>query len=189
MSITKKPMEGEKWDLWRKRQAAFRGGKRPPVYTRPDGSRVVKARDSSYDPEDPSRGRANQEARADADINNLIKKYRALGVWPSGDLSAIPDVDTTLWPKNLEEVFAITARATEQFEALPAEIRRRLGGDPRRLATLSADEREDIERWISKQQVNSKNSPVGGGSGEQPPTRSTKKETTKSAKTDESDQE
>lgn len=122
----------------------------------------VQHPDCSYSEKDPSRGRAKQQFKEDCDLNNLIAKYRKLGVWPSG----APGVyeDEVAWPKDLAQAFEITARAAEQFEALPAQVRRRLGNDPSRLLELEEEDLKDLRAYISRQE-RPKGAPDDQGSG------------------------
>lgn len=152
--------------------------------------RRVVHRDCSYVEKDPFRGRAKQEFKRETDLNFLIAKYRKLGVWPSGS----PEVfdDQASWPKDLAEAFAITAKATEQFAALPAQVRRRLGNDPTRLLELQEDDLQDIRKYL-KRQEGPKDAPVGEGSGgSRPPEKEAKppkKPAPKAPKVEEDDQE
>lgn len=111
----------------------------------------VYHRDCSYVEKDPMRGQAKQEFRDSSNINVLIAKYRKLGVWPSGSPGVYDDEVT--WPKHLGEAFAITARAAEQFEALPATVRRRLGNDPRRLLDLDESDLKDLRSYYRRQEA------------------------------------
>lgn len=140
--------------------------------------------DCSFDPKgDPFlRGRAKQEFRDDCDINNLIAKYTKLGVWPSGGLGIYED--SVEWPKDLAEAFAIAERAQASFDALPPEVRRRLGNDPRRLAELTDDDLADVRRYYERQAGPPPGDGVEGGtpSVEAKPPK-------KKSKTEDSDQE
>lgn len=151
------------------------------------GRRVTHP-DCSFDPKERSRGRAKQEFKEQCDVNFLIAKYRKLGVWPSG----APGVyeDSVSWPKDLAEAFDITARAAEQFEALPAKVRRRLGNDPRRLLELTGEDLEDLRAYLKKQEAATQ-PPVVGGPGGNPPGKASTPPRKGSAqpKPDEGDQE
>jgi len=148
-------------------------------------TRRVHHRDCSYVEKDPLRGRAKQQFREDCDVNNLVAKYRKLGVWPSGSPGVYED--SVKWPKDLAEAFAISARAAEQFEALPSGVRRRLGNDPRRLADLSADDLEDLRAYLKRQETLA--SPVVGGGGGEPPAEPAPAVRKHSKKADKDDQE
>lgn len=70
-----------------------------------------------------------QSMAADADINNIMKKYIKTGVLPNmikadpqyGDFSSVPD---------LIEAHQIIAKAEEQFMALPSGVRKEFDNDP-----------------------------------------------------------
>lgn len=151
---------------------------------KPSARRRVFHRDCSYVTNDRCRGRAKQEFRDSSNINVLIAKYRKIGVWPSGS----PELyeDSASWPKDLAEAFAISARAAEQFEALPAQVRRRLGNDPRRLLELTDDDLEGIRKYVTRQ---APGAPDDQGSGGGRPPGNEPKATKKPEKADEDDQE
>lgn len=145
--------------------------------------------DCSYSEKDPAKGRAKQQFRDDCDINRLIEKYRKLGVWPSG----APGIyeDQASWPKDLAEAFEITARAQEQFSALPAEVRRRLGNDPTRLLELTEEDLKDLRAYVKRQAAAEPVAGDGGRGGVAPAKEATppKSKPAPKAKAEEGDQE
>lgn len=147
----------------------------------------VHHRDCSFSADDPARGRAQQQFKESSNINVLIAKYRKLGVWPSGAPGVYDDEVT--WPKNLGEAFEVTARAAEQFAALPAVVRRKLGNDPRRLLELDEDDLADMRKYLLQQEAQP---PVDEGSGgSRPPGKEAKppKKPEAKPKVEEPDQE
>lgn len=76
----------------------------------------------------PLVGRTKPEFQKDADIKNILKRYEKTGQVPgnprvplTGDFSSVPDFQAAM---------ELIARAKEQFESLPAEIRSRFANDP-----------------------------------------------------------
>nr|WAE43905.1 MAG: internal scaffolding protein [Microviridae sp.] len=76
---------------------------------------------------DPSR--THQSFSAECNINNIIKKYKKSGVLTHvtsqvasyGDYSAVPD---------FHEAMNIVAKAQQDFDLLPALVRKRFANDP-----------------------------------------------------------
>lgn len=74
-------------------------------------------------------GATHQSFKDECDINNIIKKYKRTGVLTHvtsavgqyGDYSSVPD---------FHEAMNIVARAQQEFELLPAALRKRFANDP-----------------------------------------------------------
>lgn len=149
----------------------------------------VHHRDCSWLPDVRERGRAKQEFKADTNINNIIAKYRRLGVWPSGSPGVFEDQAS--WPKDLAQAFELTANAVEQFNALPAAVRRRLGNDPTRLAELEEDDLRDIRAFYKRQAAAQPSADDGGDGGVPPVEEATprKAKPAPKAKAEQADQE
>lgn len=83
-----------------------------------------------------------QEYKDESDINVILKRYvagdntvvRSSGVF--ADVSALGDFQTQL---------EVVRRATEDFAALPADIRARFGNDPAALVAFLSDNSHDEE--------------------------------------------
>lgn len=81
--------------------------------------------------------RTDQSYKKAVDINNIIAKFQKTGVLPEnsmgvyGDFSSIP---------TLEEAHEAIIKATEQFYALPAGVRKEMDNDPSKL-----------ELWLSNE--------------------------------------
>lgn len=78
-----------------------------------------------------------QEFAAEADINNIMKRYAAGMPLPSGsrapmygDYSEVPDY---------QQAFDIVSHAQDGFMALPSELRKRFGNDPAQLISFLSD--------------------------------------------------
>lgn len=99
---------------------------RPPIVVSPHGGKSLAA----------------QEYKDESDINVILKRYasgdnsvvRSSGVF--ADVSQLGDFQTQL---------EVVRRATEDFAALPAEIRSRFGNDPAALVSFLADSSHDEE--------------------------------------------
>lgn len=78
-----------------------------------------------------------QEFAAEADINNIMKRYAAGMPLPCGtrapmygDYSEVPDY---------QNAFDIVTHAQEGFMSLPSELRKRFGNDPAQLIAFLSD--------------------------------------------------
>ena len=99
---------------------------RPPRVVSPHGGKSLAA----------------QEYKDESDINVILKRYasgdnsvvRSSGVF--ADVSQLGDFQTQL---------EVVRRATEDFAALPAEVRSRFGNDPAVLVAFLADPSHDEE--------------------------------------------
>lgn len=99
---------------------------RPPRVVSPHGGKSLAA----------------QEYKDESDINVILKRYaagdnsvvRSFGVF--ADVSQLGDFQTQL---------EVVRRATEDFAALPADIRSRFGNDPAALVAFLADSSHDEE--------------------------------------------
>lgn len=69
--------------------------------------------------------------QADCDINNIMAKFFRTGLLPH--VNAAPDFSDVSEPFNFREAMTFIVNTEEQFEALPAKIRKRFGNDPGRL--------------------------------------------------------
>lgn len=88
---------------------------------------------------DGARDMARQEFREECDINHIMKRYSKTGVAPTavgvaryGDFSEVGDYLSA-------QTVVLTAR--EQFEALPAVVRDRFGGDPVKFLQFVGDKK------------------------------------------------
>lgn len=91
----------------------------------------------------PERGRTKQAFKAECDINTIMKRYRETGLLPSsgrtpryGDFSGAMDFQEALHTVQL---------AQEQFDALPAQVRRRFHNDPVEFLAFAEDPRNAEE--------------------------------------------
>jgi len=87
--------------------------------------------------------RAKQAFKAECDINTIVRRFGLTGKLPdnvrvpvSGDFTGVTDFQTAM---------NSVRRATEDFMALPADLRKRFGNDPQLLMEFMADpnNRED----------------------------------------------
>lgn len=83
--------------------------------------------------------RTQQQFKAEADINNLVKRYGLTGVMPGnpkvpmyGDFTEVKDYQTAM---------QAVVEARDGFMALPAEVRRYFDNDPQALMVFMADEK------------------------------------------------
>lgn len=89
--------------------------------------------------------KTKQSHKDECDINKIIAKAVRAGGLPEapeglyGDFSAVPDYMTAIETIN---------RAQEQFEALPAKLRKRLNNDPQEFLAFMADpeNRAELEK-------------------------------------------
>ena len=89
-----------------------------------------------------------QNAKAETDINTIMKKYVKRGLVDHLNVQpkAYMDVSTAT---DFHSAMTLVTEAQQQFEALPADVRKRYGNDP--AAFLEALERpEDREFLISE---------------------------------------
>lgn len=107
----------------------------------------------------PEKSLTQQQFKDECDMNRIVKnamkgiapRYLARGVPQYGDFSEVPD---------LREAYEVIEKAEEAFFALPAELRRELGNDPREIQNLTADQ---VARYkLGKEQ------PTTGGSEAEP---------------------
>lgn len=88
---------------------------------------------------DPDEGLAQQQFKAECDVNNIMKRYQATGVITHvngrqpefGDFSNPVDFQTSL---------NTVIESQAMFAELPAELRDRFGNDPLQLLEFLADE-------------------------------------------------
>ena len=95
-----------------------------------------------------------QSPKDDCDINNIIAKALRAGGLPEapeglyGDFSSVPDYMTAMDTMN---------RAREQFELLPAKLRKRLNNDPAEFLAFVED-KENLDELTKYGLVQQKNS-------------------------------
>lgn len=82
--------------------------------------------------------RTDQSFKKAVDINNIIAKFQKTGHLPQtslgvyGDFSSIP---------SLEEAYEAIQKASDQFFALPAEVRKEMDNDPSKMEIWLSDEK------------------------------------------------
>ncbi|AXH77462.1 MAG: internal scaffolding protein [Microviridae sp.] len=87
-------------------------------------------------------GKTQQSFKEECDINTIVETYSKTGLWGNsmrpatsqpmfGDFAEVPD---------FVESQRIIAQAKEQFEALPARLRKRFNHDPAELLRFVGDE-------------------------------------------------
>jgi len=85
-----------------------------------------------------------QSFKDECDINQIIAKAVRTGVLPEGSQGLYSDVsDVPSYQESLE----LVKRATEQFEALPAKLRKRLNNDPQEFLSFVHDP-ENIDELV-----------------------------------------
>jgi len=91
----------------------------------------------------PDEGKTQQQFKEECDINTIVRRFGLTGKLPdnvrvpvSGDFTGVTDFQTAM---------NSVRRATEDFMALPADLRKRFGNDPQLLMEFMADpnNRED----------------------------------------------
>jgi phage internal scaffolding protein len=86
------------------------------------------------------KSRVDQTQRDKVNVNSIMKKAQANGYLPQPNRPAYYG-DVTGMPENLLEAFTKVEQASLAFNALPAEVRRGMGNDPRRLEEWLSDEK------------------------------------------------
>lgn len=81
---------------------------------------------------------AQQNAAEDADINNIVARYLSHGVLPQIPLP--PTQEDFAEAFDFQESMNLLIAAKQSFAALPAEIRRRFGNDPKEFVAFCDDE-------------------------------------------------
>lgn len=83
-------------------------------------------------------GLTDQSFKNDADINVIIERFNKTGILPTiekkpyfGDVTEIP---------TLEQAFDIVDAARQEFEKLPAEVRKKMENNPAKLESFLEDE-------------------------------------------------
>jgi len=95
----------------------------------------------------PTKGRAHQEFKDDADINQIMERFRVTGILKKrteqpmyGDFSGLT---------SFEDAMAITERAKEMFQALPVKVRNRFANDPAQMIEFVDDPANQEEAvWL-----------------------------------------
>ena len=82
----------------------------------------------------------DQSGKQAADINTIMDQYRKTGMLPQQTV-AIPKYQDNTGIQSLEEAFNVVNSAVEQFEQLPAEVRRLMDNDPAQLENFISDEK------------------------------------------------
>lgn len=78
---------------------------------------------------DTSPSLTRQEFAADADINEIMRRYQKTGVLPVNGRDPVY-VDWTAVPSNLQDAMSAMYEAEAAFMTLPAEVRREFDNDP-----------------------------------------------------------
>jgi len=85
---------------------------------------------------DPKEDRTQQQFREDADLNVMIRRF-GIGVVAAAPVSAaFGDFSTVV---DFHSAMDAVARAREEFNALPAELREEFGNDPGALLDFMSD--------------------------------------------------
>lgn len=74
--------------------------------------------------------RTKQEFKEDADINNIIKKYKRTGLLPQAVQTQMIEGDFTDTAETYQEALNIVTGANSLFMGLPAELRAKFKNDP-----------------------------------------------------------
>lgn len=95
----------------------------------------------------PSKTR--QEFTAECDINNIMARYEAAGVWPFRDEVAPVYYDFTSVPNTLQAAMEQMLSAEEAFMRLPALVRKEFDNDPVRFVEYAAapDNLKRMREW------------------------------------------
>lgn len=80
---------------------------------------------------------AVQADAADADINNIVKRWMKTGVMPAA--ARLPQYGDFTGPGSYTDALAIVAGADEAFDALPSDVRYRFGNDPAVYVAFASD--------------------------------------------------
>lgn len=87
--------------------------------------------------------KTDQSKEPETNANNVVAQYYKNGTWPASrgpgiyaDLSSVTD---------LMGAYETVQKASEAFDALPAQLRERLNNDPQQLITYLNDPRNDAE--------------------------------------------
>ena len=103
---------------------------------RADGSRSVAL--SFPENEPSSRSRTKQSFKKDADVNNIMIRYRKTGVVPTtGAVALYGDFSSQA---EFNNVLARITRAQEAFLTLPADVRKRFNNDVAEMLDFVADD-------------------------------------------------
>jgi len=106
-----------------------------------DGLAAIVSLESGLACEDPSL--AQQQFRDECDINSIVRRFGLTGQVPAplnvptyGDFSQVVDFHTAM---------TLIRQSSEQFAALPAQLRERFGNDPGQLLEFLGDVRNRDE--------------------------------------------
>ena len=84
-----------------------------------------------------------QQFREQADINEIMKKYKKTGDWPQS-VSRGAFMDTTNLP-SYQEALDVVRAAESAFIELPAKVRRRFDNNPQELISFLEDPKNNQE--------------------------------------------
>ena len=82
--------------------------------------------------------RTKKSFKNECDVNHIMSRYTRTGQLPNM-IRAEPKYGNFANVKDFQESMNVVLHANEQFEALPAEVRKRFGHDPSRMLEFVAD--------------------------------------------------
>jgi len=95
----------------------------------------------------PEPTRAKQAFKEDADVNNIVRRFQKTGLLPNPNGPA-PMYGDFSEPVQLQEALDIVNRANEQFDSLPAHVRKRFHNSPQEFLefTHDASNQQEMEK-------------------------------------------
>lgn len=88
--------------------------------------------------------KAQQHLKDEADVNSIMEKYRKTGLMPQSPRTPITGADMT-GLSDFREHMDIVAQAQQNFDQLPAQLRKRFGNDPANLLDFVHDDKNRDE--------------------------------------------